>query len=788
MVEIGRGGFGVVYRAVEAELGRTVAVKVLPPLRGDDAQRRFERERLALGSLSGHPHIVNVHRSGRTDDDEPFLVMEFCQQGSMADRLEATGPIPWPRATTLAIQIAGGLETAHRAGIVHRDIKPANILLSNLGEPKLADFGIARMHGGHETRSGTITASLAHAAPEILGAERPDARSDVYGLASTLYELLTGAPAFVRPEDESFIQIMARITSEPPPAMDGRLVPAPVASVVAAAMAKDPSGRTPTAGAFGAALADGQGRLGMTPTAMLVDGRAPQASAGGDSTRVIAPPSAPAGTASPSPFSEPPSSWPPPSTAPVDDPGATDAGGDRSGRARPMVVAGAVAAAVVAVAAAVGLLAAGGSGDDDAASPAAVEELDAATDEPTDDDGGSQEPEDPEGPEATDDPAVTDGPVVADEPLTIGTLLPATGDLASLAVAPAAAIELAIGDINAAGGVLGRDVELVVGDSGSVDEAMILSETRRFLGGGVDVVVGPMTTGGSRVVLGEVDDGALVFVSPSATSTDLTDLDTDGIYFRTAATDVNTAYVTGQIVSDAGFDRLALLHIDEPYGTTLADNIGFRYAQLGGVVTLDLAYDPTGSLDEVVEQAADAGAEAIVIVGFDETATLLAGLQELGVGPNADGTPIFGVDANAVLFAEPSVLDGYRSVLPQIDLAPLSPFTTRLDGLGVADFRFAPESYDAVVIAALAAESSGATSGPDLAAAMVEVTRDGERCFDFAECQRLLARGRDIDYDGLAGPHEFTDEGDPRVASFAVLTYSGGESPDPTLREYVFSR
>ena len=796
MVEIGRGGFGVVYRAVEAELGRAVAVKVLPPLLGEDAQLRFERERLALGSLSGHPHIVNIHRSGRTADDEPYLVMEFCQQGSMADQLEAAGPVPWPRATALAIQVAGGLETAHRAGIVHRDIKPANILLSNLGEPKLADFGIARMHGGHETRSGTVTASLAHAAPEILGAERPDARSDVYGLASTLYELLTGAPAFVRPDDESFIQIMARVTSEPLPAMDRQLVPAPVANVVAAAMVKDPSARIPSAEAFGAALADAQRRLGMTPTTMLVEGREPRPSPGDDSTRVIEPPTAPAGTLAaepggvvgPSPFSEPPPSWPPPSSLPVDDPAPIDGAAGRPGPLRLVALVAAAAVVVAAVGAVVLLLASGDSGDDQVASADAVDTAAELVSESDESDDGDDQPEEPEGPDASEDPSTTDGPAVADEPLIIGTLLPVTGDLAVLAEGPTAAIALAVGDINAAGGVLGREVEVVVGDSGSVDEAAIRSEVERFLDGGVDVVVGPMTTGGSRVVLDAVDGDELVVISPSATSTDLTELDTAGIYFRTAATDVNTGYVTGQIVSDAGLDRLALLHIDDSYGSALAEHIGFRYAQLGGVVALDQSYDPTGALDEVAEKAAGAGVEAIVIVGFEETADLLAAFQSLGIGPRADGTPIFGVDANALLFADPSVLDGYRSVIPQIDLAPLSPFTNRLDDVGVSDYRFAPESYDAVVIAALAAESSGATEGPEFVAAMVEVTRNGEKCFDFAECQRLLARGLDIDYDGLAGPHEFTDEGDPRVASFAVLTYDGGDSPDPALQEYVFSR
>ncbi|MGI9616001.1 MAG: serine/threonine-protein kinase, partial [Acidimicrobiales bacterium] len=208
-IEIGAGGFGVVYRAVEEDLGRTVAVKVLSGNLDESAQYRFERERRAMGRLSGHPNIVTIYRGGYTAAGNAFLVMEFLDRGSLADRLTTAGPLGWEEALKFGVQLSGALETSHRAGVLHRDIKPGNILLSSLGNAKLCDFGIARLQGAPETKSSVVTASLAHAPPDIVSGARPDARSDVYSLASTLFELVAATPPFVRPDDESMVPILA---------------------------------------------------------------------------------------------------------------------------------------------------------------------------------------------------------------------------------------------------------------------------------------------------------------------------------------------------------------------------------------------------------------------------------------------------------------------------------------------------------------------------------------------------------------------------------------------------
>ncbi len=253
--EVGRGGFGTVYRAVQAGVERAVAVKVLSSRAVDEeALRRFERECRVMGALSGHPHIVTVYGSGLTDDGYPYLAMDLMPGGSFGDRLAQRGPMDWREVGDIGVKIAGALETAHGAGILHRDIKPANVLISAYGEPHLGDFGIARMEGATETRSGVITASALHAAPEILDGEPPSAASDVYSLASTLFALTQGSPAFAGDSDR-LLQIVTRVARDAVPDLRPLGVPAGFAAEIERAMAKDPAARHASAETFGRALA-----------------------------------------------------------------------------------------------------------------------------------------------------------------------------------------------------------------------------------------------------------------------------------------------------------------------------------------------------------------------------------------------------------------------------------------------------------------------------------------------------------------------------------------------------
>jgi len=215
-VEIGRGGFSVVFRARQAEFGRDVAVKVITTVLDPRSLERFDRERRTIGALTGHPNIVTVFSSGENEAGMPFLVMEYLTGGSLADHLP-DHPFDWRRATELMVRVTGAVEAAHAAGVLHRDIKPENIFLSAHGEPKLGDFGIARLEGGMATSAGVVTASIAHAAPEILDGREPTVAADVYSLASTLFSLINGWPAHVRVTDQSMLPVYARVATEPVP-------------------------------------------------------------------------------------------------------------------------------------------------------------------------------------------------------------------------------------------------------------------------------------------------------------------------------------------------------------------------------------------------------------------------------------------------------------------------------------------------------------------------------------------------------------------------------------------
>lgn len=251
--EIGRGGFGVVYRCTEIDFGRTVAIKRLMGDFDEQSRIRFDRERLALGSLSGHPNIVTVHRSGFTDSGDPYLVMEFVPGGSLADQLNRRGAMPWQEMVRVGTEISSALALAHVNHVLHRDIKPGNILLGEDGTAKLADFGIARLQGAPETQSALITASIAHAPPEVIAGQRPDERSDIYSLASALYEMVLGRPAFVGVDEGSLVPMLARIAQDSPPDVRN-IVPAGVAEVLERALAKSPDDRPQSAADFGSAL------------------------------------------------------------------------------------------------------------------------------------------------------------------------------------------------------------------------------------------------------------------------------------------------------------------------------------------------------------------------------------------------------------------------------------------------------------------------------------------------------------------------------------------------------
>ncbi len=252
--EIGRGGFGVVYRCVQRALDRVVAVKVLSSDLDSESRERFLREEHAMGRLSGHPNIVDILQVDVTASGLPFIVMPFATHGSLERLVHETGPLSWADTLRVGVKLAGAIESAHRTRILHRDVKPANVLLSSYGEPQLTDFGIARMPGSFRTSSSQITGSPAFTAPEVLKGADPTVRSDVYGLGATLFALLTGHAAFERQAGERVVAQFLRITTQPVPDLRERDIPADVAAVIEQAMAQEPEERPASAYEFGEML------------------------------------------------------------------------------------------------------------------------------------------------------------------------------------------------------------------------------------------------------------------------------------------------------------------------------------------------------------------------------------------------------------------------------------------------------------------------------------------------------------------------------------------------------
>ena len=264
--EIGGGAFATVFRATETETGRPVALKILKlDTVHEHLLETFQREIQALAAVSGHPNIVTLYRPFSTADGRPVLVLELCRE-SLAQRLRDTGPLPAPEVTRVGVKIAGALETAHRNGFLHRDMKPQNLLVTFFGEPALADFGVAALQASAQSTAGVFGFTTLHAAPEMLEGHHLSPATDVYGLASTMYQLLSGQAPFTSFENEAPASVILRILRDPVPPLPGESVPLHLADLLEAALSKEPERRPRTAADFGRALQDVEANQGWSAT------------------------------------------------------------------------------------------------------------------------------------------------------------------------------------------------------------------------------------------------------------------------------------------------------------------------------------------------------------------------------------------------------------------------------------------------------------------------------------------------------------------------------------------
>lgn len=241
--EIGGGAFATVYKAVEVQTGRPVALKILK-VDTIHAQllETFNQEIQALAAVSDHPNIVTLYRPSSTIDGRPVLVLELCRE-SLGQQLRTKGPIDPAGVTLIGIKIAGALETAHRNGFLHRDMKPQNILITQFGEPALADFGVAALQASAQLTAGVFGFTTLHAAPEMLEGQHLSPATDIYGLASTMYQLLTGRAPFASYDNEAPASVILRILRDPVRPLRDEHIPLDLADLLEGALSKEPDRR-----------------------------------------------------------------------------------------------------------------------------------------------------------------------------------------------------------------------------------------------------------------------------------------------------------------------------------------------------------------------------------------------------------------------------------------------------------------------------------------------------------------------------------------------------------------
>jgi len=373
----------------------------------------------------------------------------------------------------------------------------------------------------------------------------------------------------------------------------------------------------------------------------------------------------------------------------------------------------------------------------------------------------------------------------ADETLVFGGLLPETGNLAFLGPPEFAGLELAVAEVNTLAAQFGLPaVEYFPGDSG--DNGDVANATvDRLLAENVDVFIGAASSGVSLTVIDKITQAGKIHFSPANTSPVFTTYDDNGLYFRTAPSDVVQGAALADMMINDGAATAVFLVLNDSYGTGLLEYSSGPYQDAGGEVLAEIIYDPQAeNFDAEIAEAVAADADAIVIIGFDETSKILTGLIEAGQGP-ADKL-VYGTDGNmgnalAAAFDDPTVVAGMKGTLPGVDVAgELPEFRDRLLEVdpSLTDFSYSAETYDAVMVVTIANLMSGSTGDPAVFAPLInDVTRGGTKCASLLECGLLLQSGvTDIDYDGVSGPLEFNDAGEPTEASILILEFDASGS------------
>ena len=359
-----------------------------------------------------------------------------------------------------------------------------------------------------------------------------------------------------------------------------------------------------------------------------------------------------------------------------------------------------------------------------------------------------------------------------DGTLTIGSLLPQTGDLAFLGPPEFAGVDLAVEDINAAGGVLGKDVVDVDADSGDGTPDIAGAEVDKLLSANVDTIIGAAASGVSVSVIDKITGAGVVHFSPANTAAGFDTYDDNGLYFRTAPSDILQGEILANLVVEDGFDNVAIMGRQDFYGEGLAERTEEVLKEKGATVSEFTLYaaDAQNYTAEINKVAASKP-DALVLIAFDETRKIIPQLIAKGIGPQ--DIQLYFVDGNLFDYSDEDFdLAGVKGTVPGA-AEPDQQFIKDLEAVGpkLESLTYGAESYDAVTITALAAVAAGDDSGEAIGSEIVNVTRDGTECTSFEECSKLLEDGEDIDYAGPSGPTDMTDSGSLITGSYGIQLY-----------------
>ena len=416
------------------------------------------------------------------------------------------------------------------------------------------------------------------------------------------------------------------------------------------------------------------------------------------------------------------------------------------------------------------LVACGDDGDDD------------ASDEPT----TSAEPTESESESEPSEPALTDdkcasGATSADT-FKVGGILPLTGNLAFLGPPEVAGVGLAVSDINAAGGVNGAQACHDVLDSGdSTDLSISTASAGTLVAGKPSVVIGAASSSVSLNVVDTFADNKITEVSPANTAVDLSGY--SPFYFRTAPPDGVQGNALGTLISQDGYTNIGFLVFNDTYGTGLRNAVEDTVVAAGGSCVYGCKGDgdefPAGqtTFSAEVQAVTAANPDAIVVLAFDETKSIVPELAASGF----DMTKTYYSDGNTADYTkdfEPGTLEGAQGTIPGAD--PDQGFKDRLvawyqaaNGEALTDFAYGAESYDATILAALAAAKGGANDSETVQKnfAAVSGATDGEECTTFADCLALIEGGSEIRYAGPSGIGPIDDENDPSSAFVGIYQF-----------------